>query len=416
MKRTRSVQDGAVVGLALLATLIGLLFIFDAGYARALRDAKGVVPPEFLAQIVALPLALFLGWRASKVRPEFWQRNSKILWGACIVGLILCKVPGIAVPMNGASRWIHIPGIPRTNIQPAEFAKIGAILYLASVLAVRKAWPTKISRRKNFAHFMDTIFVPKFMRALPLIWVLVAAFLVEIEPDLGTAAVIVVTAAGMIFMGGISRKSLIACAALALVGGTLLVMKQPYRMERIENHWHRWDQDNVDDTTYQTVQSEAAMAGGGLKGVGLGNGRAKHVEPATTTDFVMATVAEETGLIGSWTILAVMGGLSLRIFYLASQAKEKFPKFVLGGVATWIGVQAAVNMMMANATLPPIGIPMPFVSSGGSSLIALWVAVGICQSMLLPAAVKGEVLAVSDHRWRYRRPHLSSARSRATVR
>jgi cell division protein FtsW len=416
MKRTRSVHDPVLTALACAATLIGLLFIFDAGYARSLRDAKGVIPPEFIAQLIALPVALFVGWRASRVRPDKWQKYSKVFWGACIVGLILCKVPGIAVPMNGASRWIHIPGIPKSNIQPAEFAKLAAILYLGSVLATRKAWPSKIAPRKDFAHYMDTIVVPKFMRALPLLWVMIAVVLIEIEPDLGTAAVVGATAAAMIFMGGVSKKSLWACGILCVLGVSALVMKQPYRMERITNHAHRWERENVDDTTYQTVQSEAAMAGGGAMGVGFGNGRAKHVEPATTTDFVMATVAEETGLLGSWLVLAVVGGLSLRMFYLAAQAKEKFQKYVLGGVAFWIGVQAAVNLMMANATLPPIGIPMPFVSSGGSSLMALWMAVGICQAMLLPAAVKGEALAVSDHRRRYRRPHLSSARSRATVR
>lgn len=411
--KTRSVNDPVLIVLALAATLIGLLFIFDAGYARSLRDGRGIVPREFIMQVITLPVALFIGWRAGKVRPQLWQKWSTGIWIACVVALIGCKLPGIGVAMNGAHRWIRFPGFA---LQPAEFAKLASVLYLGGVLANRKAWPASIPPRKSFAHWMDTIFVPKFQRAWPLIFVLFGVMLIEIEPDLGTAAVVGATAGVMVFVGGVSKKSIIACLVITVLGVGALVVKQPYRMERITSHGQRWSAENMDDATYQTVQSEVAMAGGGIVGEGLGNGRAKHVEPATTTDFIMATIAEETGLLGSWLVLAVMAGLSLRIFYLAQRAKDRFNKLVLAGIASWFGVQACVNLMMANAFMPPIGIPMPFISSGGSSLLALWLAVGLCQSMLRPAPAKGEVLAISDHRWRYRRPHLSGSRSRATVR
>jgi cell division protein FtsW len=410
---TRIVRDPILVILAIAATLIGLLFIFDAGYARSLRDGRGIIPREFIMQMITLPLAAGAGWWAAKQKPAIWKKWSQVLWFVSLFSLLLVKAPIIGVAMNGAHRWIRFPGFA---LQPAEFVKLTSILYLAGVLANRKAWPTKISRRKNFTHWMDTIFVEKLKRAVPLMWVTLAILLIEIEPDLGTAAVVGAAAAVMIFVGGVSWKSLAACALVGTIGVCGLVIKQPYRLQRVRDHDARWSQENADDSTYQTVQSEAAMANGGVTGVGLGNGRAKHVEPATTTDFIMATIAEETGLFGSWLVLAVMGGLSLRILYLARDVKDRFPKLVLTGVAAWFGVQACVNMMMANAFIPPIGIPMPFISSGGSSLIALWLAVGICQAMLNKAPVKGEVLAVSDHRWRYRRPHLSGARSRATLR
>jgi cell division protein FtsW len=412
--KTRSVYDPLLIGLASAATLIGLLFIFDAGYARSLRDSRGVIPREFIMQLVTLPIALFCGWWAGRVRPQKWLKWSKVLWVVSVFSLILVKAPVIGVAMNGAHRWIRFPGFA---LQPAEFVKLTCVLYLGGVLANRKAWPAKITPRKNFTHWMDTIFVEKAKRALPLFYVVIAIMLIEIEPDLGTAAVVGATAAVMLLVGGVSWKSLGACAAIGLLGVTVLVMKQPYRIQRFVDHGARWSSDNADDSTYQTVQSEVAMASGGITGVGLGNGRAKHVEPATTTDFIMATIAEETGLFGSWIVLAVMGGLSLRILFLARDVKDRYAKLCLTGVAAWFGVQACVNMMMANAFIPPIGIPMPFISSGGSSLIALWLAVGVCQAMLIPVPVhKGETLAVSDHRWRYRRPHLSSARSRAALR
>ena len=410
---TRSVRDPLLIALAAAATLIGLLFIFDAGYARALRDGKGVIPREFIVQLLTLPIALLAGWRAALVRPDKWLKISKTLWIASVVSLVLVKLPFIGVAMNGAHRWIRFPGF---NLQPAEFVKLTCVLYLGGVLATRKAWPTKIKPSKDFVHWMDNVAMKKLERALPLVWVALAVLLIEVEPDLGTASVVAFTAAVMLFVGGVTWKSMVTCAAIGLVGAGLMIAKEPYRIQRFRDHGDRWAAENADDSTYQMVQSEVAMASGGVIGVGLGNGRAKHVEPATTTDFIMATVAEETGLLGSWLVLAVMGGLSLRILYLAKNVKEKFPKLVLVGVAAWFGVQACVNMMMANAFMPPIGIPMPFISSGGSSLIALWLAVGLCQAMLKPSTVKGEVFAISDHRWRYRRPHLSGTRSRATLR
>ena len=411
--KTGIVRDPLLIGLAVAATLIGLLFIFDAGYARSLRDGRGIIPREFIIQMITLPVAMACGWWAARQKPALWLKWSAVLWVVSLISLLLVEVPGVGVTMNGATRWIRFPGF---SLQPAEFVKLTSVLYLAGVFATRKAWPVRISRRKNFAHWMDTIFVEKTKRALPLLYVMIGVVLLESEPDLGTAAVIGATVALMMFVGGVSWKSLAACGIAAALLVFALIAKQPYRVERILNHGARWSQENADDSTYQIVQSEQAMAQGGLTGVGLGNGRAKHVEPATTTDFIMATIAEETGLFGAWIVLAVMGGLCLRILYLANSVKERFPKLVLTGVATWFGVQACVNLMMANAFIAPIGIPMPFISSGGSSLIALWLAIGVCQAMLIKAPVKGEVLAISDHRWRYRRPHLSGTRSRASVR
>lgn len=410
---TRIVRDPVLLGLAAAATLIGLLFIFDAGYARSLRDSRGIIPHEFFVQCLVLPLALGAGWAVARLKPAVFQRWSTVLWFVSLFSLLLVKAPFIGFAMNGAHRWIRFPGFA---LQPAEFVKLTSILYLAGVFANRKAWPNNIKRRKNFAHWMDTVAVEKLKRAVPLLWVVLAIGLIEIEPDLGTAAVVFVTAGVMLFVGGVSWKSIAACAAVGALGMTVLVLKQPYRIERFADHSSRWSQDNSDDSTFQTVQSEAAMSAGGITGVGLGNGRAKQVEPATTTDFIMATVAEETGLVGAWLIFAIIVAIPLRLLHLARAVKDRFPKMVLVGVAAWIGVQACVNMMMANAFIPPIGIPMPFLSSGGSSLIALWLAIGLCQAMLYKAPVKGEVLAVSDHRWRYRRPHLSGTRSRASLR
>ncbi len=385
----RRITDPVLVLLALLATFTGLFFIFDAGYARSLGDDHGLLPPEFRTQLGFAFIALLGGAACCWVRAETWPRLSKLLFFACLVLLIL--VPKFGHEMNGAKRWI---GIGPLTIQPAEIAKLAVVLYLAAVFYRRKPWPVNLKPRRHWAQWMDTIFVPKLGRILPAIWVLIAVCLIEKEPDLGTAAVIAVIAFAMFVVGGVSRWSLVLAVVAAVIGCWVMVEQEPYRLERIRNHVHRWDKGNVDDTSYQTVQSELAMATGGYTGQGVGNGRAKQVIPAPTTDFVMATVAEEFGLGGAMLVLALMGAITWRLLYRAARAPSRFASLVLYGFGAWIGIQTCVNVMMANAFLPAIGIPLPFISSGGSSLFALWCGVGVCQSVLaapLPRKTEAKV-------------------------
>jgi cell division protein FtsW len=185
-------------------------------------------------------------------------------------------------------------------------------------------------------------------------------------------------------------------------------------MDRILNHGQRWEDANRDDVGYQTVQSETAMANAGPFGTGIGVGRAKHMLPAATTDFVLATVAEETGLIGSLVILALLAALAWRLLQLAHRTRGSYGKLVLLGIALWIGVQSSINVMMANGTLPAIGIPLPFISSGGSSLLALMAAMGIAQSVVAhPIQDKAVVEAGEDETYRDRRRHGRARFSRA---
>jgi cell division protein FtsW len=403
-------RDPLLLALALLATFVGLVLIFDAGYARWFMSNRGWIPREFLWQSLFAPLAIGLAALVARVRPERWQRLTKPLWILTLCSLVAVMIPGIGVEMSGAQRWI---GYGSFTVQPAEFAKLGAILYIAGVLAGRSAWPKRIARRRDWAHWMDTVVVPKLARFLPGLWVLAAIVLIEKEPDLGTAAVIAVTAFAMFAVGGATLRSVLLASVIALGGAFFMVKQQPYRLERIAVHSQRWSAENMDDTGFQTVQSELAMASGGLIGTGIGSGRAKHILPATTTDFIFATVGEEFGLVGSLLLIGLLGGLTMRLLWLAPRAPTRFGSMVLFGVGVWIGTQTTVNVMMANGTLPAIGIPLPFISSGGSSLLALWLAIGVCQSMLarpLPVEQKEEQQSAADrHRRRNRRARLSRA-------
>lgn len=380
MKRLFRVYDPVLFWLAVAATVIGLFFIFDAGYAIALDKDKSVLPSESKSQTIVAFAAILISTVVAAVQPGRMRKIGGWLLAACFLGLAVVDRFGREV--NGAKRWISIPPI---TVQPSEFVKLAVVLYLAAVFADRKLWPRKIARRRDWVQWIDTIAIPKLRRAGPALWALLAILVIEKEKDMGTASVVAVVTFAMFFPARVSWKSMLAVVAIAGLGGWYLVTKEPYRMERIANHANRWDPENVQGPTFQSVEAELAIATGGYFGVGIGNGRAKEVLPETTTDFVMATVGEETGVVGSLIVMALLGAIALRLFWHASRATDRFAMLTLYGVGCWIGVQACVNVMMANGFLPAIGIPLPFISSGGSSLLALWLALGICQSTFAPA-------------------------------
>lgn len=417
MKRVFKVYDPVLYALALLATCLGLFFIYDAGYARSLSGGRGPLPPEFLTQLKLLIPALIVSHIASALGAPIWAKLSKPFWVVCF--LLLIAVEKFGTEMNGAKRWI---GTSSLNIQPAEFVKVAVVVYIAALLANRPLWPKKFPKYKTFVKKMDMIYGPKIARVMPAIWIGIAALLIEKEPDLGTAAVVGVTAFALFWMGGVSKKSLAIGVLAAGLGVGYMIHKEPYRLKRIENHWARWDKAHVDDETFQTVQAELAISSGGVLGVGVGNGHGKHILPAPTTDFIMATVGEETGLLGSLVVLSVIGGIVWRLMWHARKATTRFAMLLFYGVGTWIGVQACVNVMMANGFMPAIGIPLPLISSGGSSMVALWMAFGICQATLAPQPVAkpasegengdgqegGKRATHRNRRWN-RRPRLSRA-------
>jgi len=385
MKRILRSSDPWIFFLAIAATILGIVFIQDAGYARWIQSGRTGIPQEVRTQIGLAIASLFAYKVCSGVKIEQIRTWSKLIWLVNLVLLLLVRFAGHR--LNGAQRWL---GFGALSIQPAEFAKVAAIVYLAGYFANRKAWPARIKPQRDWALRIDNIWVPKITRCGPAIWVAISAVLVLVEPDMGTAAVILATGYAMFFPGGVTVNSRVVAFVFAVLAAGIAVKIEPYRLQRVLDHPTRWTAKNIDDTEFQTVQAELAIATGGLKGVGLGQGRAKHILPATTTDYIGATIGEETGLIGSLGILALLGAMVFRLFYLAQRAPSRFGMLLTFGVACWLGIQTCVNLMMANAFLPSIGIPLPFISSGGSSLMALWMAMGLCQAAMVPEPTRSE--------------------------
>lgn len=393
MNRKPIFTDLIVPALACILTAIGLFFAVDAGYARSMHGGHGAIPPEFYSQVEGWILGLIGAFFISKLNSAQLKRAAIPFWGLVYVLLLLTAFSPLHIIKSGAARWIHFGPIV---IQPAELAKIGAVLMMAHWFSNRKSFAVQKKRFKDVWQRMDHEIWPRIMRWAPIILFLPAILLIEKEPDMGTAFVIVCICFGVAIFGGARWKSIAFAGLVTVLAVAVFIRMQPYRMERISNHGSQWSDVNIDGPGFQQLQARVSMAYGGLLGVGIGNGRAKHVIPAPTTDFMMATISEETGFIGSMFVLFLLGALCLRLGMLSQETDDKFAALVLIGLAAWLAVQGSVNVLQANDTLPAIGIPFPFISSGGSSLTALWLAVGCAQAALRPAPKKLKEAVVDD--------------------
>jgi cell division protein FtsW len=407
MKKRISLKgDTTLFWLSLVTSLIGLVFILDAGYVQSVQMEQGLLARPFVTQSVLLCVSIGLFFGIRRVSPQFWFKHSRFIMAIAALSLILVEIVGVS--QNGAKRWL---GAGPVLLQPAEFMKIAAILYLAAALARKKDWQETWAIRCKKREWMNRVLVPKLERLWPAAIIVIVWFLIEREKDLGTACVVLATAVAMFLMAPVTRKSVAIIGAVVMVGLGLFVLKEPYRVQRFVVHPARWERENINNDSYQTIHSELAMVSGGLVGTGFGSGRAKHMLPATTSDFIMATIAEECGFWGAFICLGLVGSICMRLLFLAQQAKDRFRYFFLSGVAWWLGIQAATNLMMANATIPAIGIPFPFISAGGSSLLAIWMAIGVCDRLTIQAETETKEVKVANrrHGWRNRRTRLSRA-------
>jgi len=410
LKDRLGIADPTTVVLALILTCFGLFYAFDAGYARSISAGHGVIPPEFISQIVGLVIGLALFLALARFNIEHIRKYAISFAGFCFVLLLLAEFSPLKVAKSGAVRWLKFGPI---EIQPAEVAKLGAILFMAFIFSKYKPWKLKKLKHSDPFLWMDKVGVPKLKRIMPVLIVAIACYLIDKEPDLGTAAVIVTVSFAIAFLGGADLRWLFIAALTLVLAGVYMVRSQPYRMERMMEHGSEWSAGNIDGPGFQQLQAQVSMAYGGLKGKGLGTGRAKLVIPAPTTDFVLATVGEETGFLGILIIYLLLAGLVLRLAQLGIASDDKFAALILFGIATWLAVQGAVNALQANDTLPSIGIPFPFLSSGGSSLSVLLLSIGVAQACLRKPPVPSEenlreaIVDDSRNRRRDRRSYLS---------
>lgn len=348
LKITPAKTDWILVGLVLGLTIFGLIMVGNASVVEAYRDfGDKFYYLRLQTQWVALGLFAFL------IACFFNYRRLKMLAIPLLIftliSLVLVLIPGIGTKALGARRWL---GIGAFRFQPAELAKLTMVLYLASFF----------SNKRSFLPF------------LALLGILVV--LIMLEPDLGTTVVVAATSLVVYFASGASVWQIGLVGLVGLIGGGGLIFFSPYRRERLLTFLNP-TRDPL-GASYHIRQILIALGSGGVFGVGLGQSRQKYEYlPAATTDSIFAVVAEELGFVGAVAILLAFLFLIWRGFKIASQAPDDFGRLLAVGITSWIGFQALVNLGAMVALIPLTGVPLPFISYGGSSLVLALTGMGI---------------------------------------
>lgn len=349
-------QPDRVLAVAVLALVsFGLVMVYSASSAPAILSEGNplrTVTRQAMYALVGLGAYLV----AMRLRPETLRRLGPPAVAVAGILLLAVLVPGIGTVVNGSRRWISLGFI---NLQPSELAKIGLALWIAQAVARE---PRRVQARGGLIPYLSVT------GAL--------AVLIIVEPDLGTALVLVVMALAMLIVAGARAKKLFAaigaCAGLAL----LAIAIEPYRRERFFAFLDPWA--DPQGAGFQVVQAQVAIGSGGPFGVGLGNGIQKaNYLPEAHTDMILATVGEELGLVGIALVLLAFGALVVAGYRIAMRARDLHGQVLAVGVTTLVAAQAIVNVGAVLGFLPVTGVPLPFVSFGGSSLIVLLFSAGI---------------------------------------
>ena len=376
----------AVMGL----TAIGIVMVYSASSVRSYFSSSDPAA-QGLEQVVWAAIGLtglFVASRTDFRHLRYLAIPAFVITFALLIAVL---VPGIGSEINGSRRWIVIPGLG--SLQPAEFAKLAVVLYLAH-------W---LDRRGKAAGSFWNGLVPFVLLVAP------GFLLIAMEPDLGTAAVYVAAAGSVFFMAGANLVYLTGIGAAVIGTAWWMVSTTSYQLERVQTFLDPF-RDPL-DTGYNTIQALMALALGGITGLGLGGSRQKFLYlPAPSTDFIFAIIGEEWGLVGTLTVVALFVVIAYQGYRIAISAPDTFSGLLACGITTWLIAQALVNMMVVTALMPVTGIPLPFISAGGSALTINLVAIGILLSISRETTQTGSLRdAVFGFGRRDRRAHLPRA-------
>jgi cell division protein FtsW len=353
---TRRGLDYTLITIVALLLGIGLLMVYSSSTAMALADFKN---PYYFAQRQLVWAMIGLGAMLlfSRIPPWFWQNRWKQILLVTIALLILVIIPGIGIYRLGARRWL---GAGPLSFQPSEFAKFAYIIFLANYLSDR-------GRKVRF-------FWKGLAPALGLLGLLFA--LIMLEPDLGTSLTLGGTGFLMLFAAGAELTHLVGLIVVGACGVFALARIDAERWSRITTFLNPWS--DPTDSGYQIIQALLAFGSGGLFGVGFGNSRQKFFYlPERHTDMIFAVIGEELGFIGAIFILLLFLAFAWRGYRIAVEAPDRFSALLAAGVTSLITLQAAMNIAVVTASIPSTGIPLPFISYGGTSLLITLSGVGI---------------------------------------
>lgn len=364
---------------AAILIAIGAMNVYNATYYMNMAAGDGPYA-HFLKHITILAGSLILGAGVAKL-PKGFIRGGAVIWvGFTLVLLLLVVVAGHRA--NGATRWIMLAGF---SLQPSEVAKVTGLIWAASFLAKRIRKGEEITLVKRFFrplfHFADRKKKENTFRSMigyfiPLYGPFAMALLVLAQPDMGTAGMIVLFPLLLYVLAGLPLFELFLGVGVAVFTFVLLVIAEPYRMNRVIVLWDPFMY--AGNLGYQTVQSLIAVGSGGFFGQSIGEGMSKFLYlPEQYTDFAYAVFSQEFGFIGSVFVLILYLVFLLAGFSAARKLKETYAALLVYGLTMLISVQGIVNIAMVIGCFPVTGIPLPFISYGGSSLLMNIISVAL---------------------------------------
>lgn len=358
----------------LVLIALGLVMVTSASIAMSERQYHQ--PFHFLfRQGAYIVLGFLVALSVLRIRIKFWYKLSTSLLLGCLFLLVVVLLPGIGHSVNGSTRWLSFGPI---GIQVSELTKLAVVLYLAGYLV----------RRNNEVRLKVSGFIK------PMVMLGVVAGLLLLEPDFGATVVIMLTALVMMYLGGVRLWQFALLLAFVAVAMGALAIASPYRLARLTTFLNPWAYQF--NSGYQLTQSLIAFGRGGIFGVGLGGSVQKlFYLPEAHTDFLFAVLAEELGFIG---VLAVMGIYLLLVWRAlligkrSQQAGLCFSGFAAYGFATWLGIQALVNIGVNAGILPTKGLTLPLLSYGGSSMLVVFIVIAILLRIDYEARTQGALL------------------------
>jgi len=380
--------DYVLLGVVLLLLLFGLLMVFSVTFPLRLQLGKPDPYRDFVNQAIYATLGLGALLVCARLDYRVWQRLAIPLM---LITLVLLVAVLFAPPVNNARRWLF-----SGSVQPAEFAKFTMVVYMAAWLSSKGEKLRRVTYGVlPFALIVGTV-----------------CGLIVLQPNMSTAVIIALCALVMFFVAG---ADVIQLALLGIIGGgaaVMVVMNTPYQLQRflifLQNPLMLSEREG-----YQVVQTLMALGSGGLLGRGLGAGYAKFgFVPSPQNDSIFALLGEELGLVGTWFVLGLFLLLAYRGFAIAAHTRELFGQMLAVGLTFWLIFQAFLNIGVVTATFPLTGVPLPFISAGGSALVIALVSVGVLLSISRATAAEG-TNATFDFGWRNRGTRVPRADRRA---
>ena len=340
----------------LVISIFGLIMITSSSYVWA--EYKFDDPLKYFKhQALFLVISIILMIVVSKIDYHIYFNKANMLLIISLVLLVLVLIPGIGSVRNGSRSWF---GIGSFGIQPSEFSKLILIIFTAKYL---------YKNEKKLKNIKKGV--------LPILGLTILVFgLIMLQPDFGTGVVLIMIIVGMLFVAGVDFKFFLKIGVVGLIGIVGLIAVAPYRLKRILSFLNPWE--DPLGSGFQIIQSLYAIGPGGLFGYGLGNSRQKHFYlPEPQTDFIFSIISEEFGFMGVLIVSILFIVIIFTGFKIAMKCGDLFGKYLVFGITFWIAFQALLNLMVVVGLIPVTGVTLPFLSYGGSSLLILFIAIGI---------------------------------------